>query len=337
MSRADIGIDLGTSNVIVYIGDKGIVLDEPSVIAVDARTNNIISVGKDARKMLGKTPKNIKVIRPIRKGIIADYAMAETMLKYFINKVIEKKGIGIFLMPRIMVCVPSGLTAIEKKAVEEATRQAGAREVYIIEEPIAAAVGAGIDISEATGSMIIDIGGGTTDIAVISLGGTVISESIKVAGDKFDEDILKYIKAKYNLVIGDRTAEKVKLEIANVYEDEEKSIIIRGVDIITRLPKAIKINCYETKEALEESVNQIIELSNRVLGKTPPELIADIAEKGIIMTGGGCLLKGLAKRIEDKLGIEVKIADNPTICVAKGTGETLNSLDILENATGKIR
>ncbi|MDK2564409.1 rod shape-determining protein MreB [Romboutsia sedimentorum] len=331
MSRADIGIDLGTANVLVYVSGRGIVLEEPSVLAIEKRTNTVLAVGEEARRMIGRTPGNIVAIRPLRDGVISDYNVTEKMLNYFINKVVDKKGFGRFFMPRIMVCVPTGITEVEKRAVEEATRQAGAREVYIIEEPIAAAIGAGVDISKANGSMVIDIGGGTSDIAVISLGGAVVSESIKVGGDRFDEAIVRYIRKQHNLLIGDRSAEKIKIEIGTAYKREEEiSMKISGRNLVGGLPQSIIINSSEMLQALDECAEQIVVTTLSVLEKTPPELAADISDSGIIMTGGGSLLYGLDKRIEERTGIKVMVADEPLSCVAKGTGKALGSLDLLE-------
>ncbi len=331
MSRADIGIDLGTANVLVYVSGKGIVLEEPSVLAIEKRTNTVLAVGEEARRMIGRTPGNIVAIRPLRDGVISDYNVTEKMLNYFINKVVDKKGFGRFFMPRIMVCVPTGITEVEKRAVEEATRQAGAREVYIIEEPIAAAIGAGVDISKANGSMVIDIGGGTSDIAVISLGGAVVSESIKIGGDRFDEAIVRYIRKQHNLLIGERSAEKIKIEIGTAYKREEEiSMKISGRNLVGGLPQSIIINSSEMLQALDECAEQIVITTLSVLEKTPPELAADISDSGIIMTGGGSLLYGLDKRIEERTGIKVIVADEPLSCVAKGTGKALGSLDLLE-------
>jgi rod shape-determining protein MreB len=328
---ADIGIDLGTANVLVYVNGKGIVLEEPSVVAIEKRSNTVLAVGEEARRMIGRTPGNIVAIRPLRDGVISDYDVTEKMLTHYINKVVDKKGFARFFMPRIMVCVPTGVTEVEKRAVEEATRQAGAREVYIIEEPIAAAIGAGIDISKPDGNMVIDIGGGTADIAVISLGGAVVSESIKVGGDKFDEAIVKYMKKQHNLLIGERTAEQIKINIGTAHtREDELTMDVRGRNLVTGLPENITINSSEMLEALKECVDQIVSLAHVVLEKTPPELAADISDSGIIMTGGGSLLYGLDKRIEERTGISVRIAEDPLSCVAKGTGESLGALNLLE-------
>lgn len=331
MAGADIGIDLGTANVLVYVDGKGIVLEEPSVVAIEKNTNTVLAVGNEARKMIGRTPANIVAIRPLKDGVISDYEATEKMLKYFTEKIVEKKGFRRLVMPRIMVCVPTGVTEVEKRAVEEATREAGAREVYIIEEPIAAAIGAGMDISLPNGNMVIDIGGGTTDIAVISLGGAVVSDSIKIGGDKFDTAIVAYIKKKHNLLIGERSAEKLKMEIGTAMKDSEERLMkISGRNIIKGLPETIEVSSVEIAEALEECIKQILATTRVVLEKTPPELAADISTSGIVMTGGGALLKSLDKRIEEATGIKVIVADEPLSCVARGTGSSLSTLDLLE-------
>lgn len=314
----DIGIDLGTASVLVYIKGQGIVLQEPSVVAIDKNTNTILAVGEEARKMLGRTPGNIVAIRPLREGVISDYDITEKMIKYFIQKTCGKRVVK----PRIAVCVPSNVTEVERRAVEDATRQAGARQVYIIEEPIAAAIGAGIDISRACGSMVVDIGGGTTDVAVISLGGTVISTSIKIAGDNFDEAIVRYMRKKHNVLIGERTAEELKINVGTAYENTPTSSIeVRGRNLITGLPKTISVSSDEMFEALQESVLSIVDAVHSVLEQTPPELAADIAERGIVMTGGGSLLYGLDKLIAEKTGINTVIAEDAVSCVAIGTGK----------------
>jgi len=315
----NIGIDLGTASVIVYVKNKGIILREPSVVAIDKDTNTILAVGEEARLMLGRTPGNIIAIRPLRKGVISNYDITEKMLKYFIEKSIGRRT---FIRPKISVCVPSSATEVEKRAVEDATHQAGARRVFIIEEPIAAAIGAGIDISRACGSMVIDIGGGTTDIAVISLGGVVTSSSIKVAGDDFDEAIIKYMRKKHNLLIGERTAEELKINIGTAYERTlPVTMEIRGRNLITGLPKNIVVSSIEMHEALMEPVLSIIEALHSVLEQTPPELAADISDRGIVMTGGGSLLYGLDKLIKEKTGINAIIAEDAISCVAIGTGK----------------
>lgn len=314
----DIGIDLGTASVLVYIKGQGIVLQEPSVVAIDKNTNSILAVGEEARKMLGRTPGNIVAIRPLREGVISDYDVTEKMLKYFIQKTCGKRVIK----PRIAVCVPSKVTEVERRAVEDATRQAGARQVYIIEEPIAAAIGAGIDIARACGSMVVDIGGGTSDVAVISLGGTVVSSSIKVAGDNFDEAIVRYMRKKHNILIGERTAEDLKINVGTAYpRTQPVSIDVRGRNLITGLPKTISVTSEEMYEALQESVFTIVDVVHSVLEQTPPELASDIAERGIVMTGGGSLLYGLDKLICEKTGINTIIAEDSVSCVAVGTGK----------------
>ena len=323
----DIGIDLGTATVIAYAKGKGIVLREPSVVAVDNNTGEVLAVGKEARRMLGRTPGNIVATRPLRDGVISNYTVTEKMLKYFINRVC---GNFIFA-PRIMICIPSQVTEVEKKAVIDAASQAGARKVYLIEEPIAAAIGAGIDISKPCGNMVIDIGGGTTDIAVISLGGSVVSTSIKVAGDKFDEAIVTYIKKKYNTIIGERTAEDLKINIGCVYPKiQDMEMDIRGRDLATGLPKTITVRSSEMLEALIEPAMQVVDAVHSVLEKTPPELAADISDRGVYMTGGGCLIDGLDKLLQEQLGLNVMIAQDAVSCVALGTGKALDNLDALD-------
>ena len=323
----DIGIDLGTATVIAYVKGKGIVLREPSVVAVDNNTGNVLAVGKEARKMLGRTPGNIVATRPLREGVISNYTVTEKMLKYFINRVCGK----FVFAPRIMICIPSQVTEVEKKAVIDAASQAGARRVYLIEEPIAAAIGAGIDISKPCGNMVVDIGGGTTDIAVISLGGSVVSESLKVAGDKFDEAIVKYIKKRHNVMIGERTAEELKINIGCVYPKiQDMDMDIRGRDLITGLPKTITVHSSEMLEALIEPAMMIVDSVHSVLEKTPPELAADLVEKGIVLSGGGALIKNLDKLLSKATNMPVYVADDPLECVVKGTGKTLEDLEKLK-------
>ena len=323
----DIGIDLGTATVIAYAKGKGIVLREPSVVAVDNNTGEVLAVGKEARRMLGRTPGNIGATRPLRDGVISNYTVTEKMLKYFINRVCGK----FIFAPRIMICIPSQVTEVEKKAVIDAASQAGARKVYLIEEPIAAAIGAGIDISKPCGNMVVDIGGGTTDIAVISLGGSVVSTSIKVAGDKFDEAIVRYIKKKYNTIIGERTAEDLKINIGCVYPKiQDMEMDIRGRDLATGLPKTITVRSSEMLEALIEPAMQVVDAVHSVLEKTPPELAADISDRGVYMTGGGCLIDGLDKLLQERLGLNVMIAQDAVSCVALGTGKALDNLDALD-------
>ena len=323
----DIGIDLGTATVIAYAKGKGIVLREPSVVAVDNNTGEVLAVGKEARRMLGRTPGNIVATRPLRDGVISNYTVTEKMLKYFINRVCGK----FIFAPRIMICIPSQVTEVEKKAVIDAASLAGARKVYLIEEPIAAAIGAGIDISKPCGNMVVDIGGGTTDIAVISLGGSVVSTSIKVAGDKFDEAIVRYIKKKYNTIIGERTAEDLKINIGCVYPKiQDMEMDIRGRDLATGLPKTITVRSSEMLEALIEPAMQVVDAVHSVLEKTPPELAADISDRGVYMTGGGCLIDGLDKLLQEQLGLNVMIAQDAVSCVALGTGKALDNLDALD-------
>ena len=324
MAGTDVGIDLGTASILVYIKGKGVVLKEPSVVAFDRDTSKIKAIGEEARLMLGRTPGNIVAFRPLRQGVISDYTVTEKMLKFFIEKAIGKKT---FRKPKIAVCVPSGVTEVEKKAVEDATYQAGAREVYIIEEPIAAAIGAGIDISRPCGNMIVDIGGGTTDIAVISLNGTVVSTSVKIAGDDFDEAIVRYMRKKHNLLIGERTAEDIKIKVGSCFPRAEvDSIDVRGRNLVTGLPKTVTVTSEETEEALRESTAQIVEAVHSVLERSPPELTADIADRGIVLTGGGALLRGLEELLESKTGINTMTAEDPMKCVAIGTGKYVEAL-----------
>lgn len=328
----DIGIDLGTASVIAYVKGKGIVLREPSVVAVDNNTGDVLAVGKEARRMLGRTPGNIVATRPLRDGVISNYTVTEKMLKYFINRVCGR----FIFAPRIMICIPSQVTEVEKKAVIDAASQAGARKVYLIEEPIAAAIGAGLDITKPCGNMVVDIGGGTTDIAVISLGGSVVSTSLKVAGDKFDEAIVKYIKKKYNIIIGERTAEDLKINIGCVYPKiQDMEMDIRGRDLATGLPKTITVYSSEILEALTEPAMLVVDAVHSVLEKTPPELSADICDRGIYMTGGGCLVDGLDKLLSEKTGINVMIAQDAVSCVALGTGKALDNLDVLDGKKRK--
>ena len=332
----DIGIDLGTASVLVYVKGKGIVLQEPSVVAIDTSTNKVLAVGEEAQKMLGRTPGNIVAIRPLKDGVISDYDVTEKMLKHFIEKVTGGVGLFRFFKPQIIVCVPSGVTEVEKRAVIDATMEAGARDVFLIEEPIAAAIGAGIEISQPNGSMVVDIGGGTSDVAVISLGGIVVSTSIKIAGDKFDEAIVKYMRKKHSILIGERTAEEIKINIGSAFpRDTEVTMDVRGRNLVSGLPETIKVSSEETLEALRESVAQIADAVHYVLEKTPPELSADISDKGILMTGGGSLLWGLDKLIAKRTGISVYIADDAISCVAKGTGEALNSIKVLQRSNKK--
>lgn len=324
MQFTDIGIDLGTASILVYIRGKGVVLKEPSVVAFDRDTNKIKAIGENARLMLGRTPGNIIAVRPLRQGVISDYTVTEKMMKYFIQKALGKR---LFRKPRIAVCVPSGVTEVEKKAVEDAIYQAGAREVSIIEEPIAAAIGAGIDISKPCGNMIVDIGGGTSDIAVISLGGTVVSASIKIAGDDFDEAIVRFLRKRHNLLVGERSAEDLKIKIGCVFRSKEEEFMdIRGRDLVTGLPMTVSVSSYELEEALRDTVEQIVDTIHSVLEKTPPELAADIADRGIVLTGGGCLVSGLEELIHERTGIDTMTAEDPLTAVAIGTGKFVEFL-----------
>ena len=321
----DIGIDLGTANIIVYIRGRGIVLNEPSMVAVDIKTKNILAVGSEARRMMGRTPGSIEAVRPLRSGVISDYEMTQELLKYFVKK--ASKKLSMMRKPRVSICVPAGVTSVERRAVEDAARSVGAREVHIIEETIAAAMGAGLDISKPRGSMIVDIGGGTTDVAVISLGGCVIADSIKVAGDEFDEAIIRYVRKKHNLIIGERTAEDLKIQIGTAYPRAgDVYMDIKGRSVVTGLPEMVTITSEEMREALREPVTSIVELINSVFEKTPPELASDIAERGVVMTGGSSMLHGLDKLITQKTGIQAAVAENAINCVAVGTGKFIEYL-----------
>lgn len=321
----DMGIDLGTATVLVYIKGKGVILNEPSVVAIDKNKNKVLAVGEEARQMIGRTPGNIVAIRPMRDGVISNYDITEKMLNYFISKACGKKKMS---APRVVICIPCEATEVEKRAVIDAAKNAGAKKVFLIEEPLAAAIGADLDITKASGSMVIDIGGGTTDIAVISLGGIVVRSSIKMAGDKFDEAIIKYIRKKHKLMIGERTAEDLKINVGSAFENKEPiSMEIRGRDLVTGLPKNLTVTSDEMREALQETVNAIADLAHSVLERTPPELSADIADKGIVMTGGGALLNGLSELIENVTKVPVHIAENSVSCVAEGTGKVLDYLD----------
>ncbi len=324
MQFTDIGIDLGTASILVYIRGKGVVLKEPSVVAYDRDTDEIKAIGEDARLMLGRTPGNIIAVRPLRQGVISDYKVTERMMKHFINKAIGRRS---WRKPLIAVCVPSGVTEVERKAVEDATLQAGARDVRIIEEPIAAAIGAGIDITKPCGNMVVDIGGGTSDVAVISLGGTVVSDSIKIAGDDFDDAIVRYMRKKHNLLIGERRAEDIKIKIGSAYPKAEIDYMdVSGRNLVTGLPKTVKVSSEETEEALRDSTAQIIEAIHSVLERTPPELAADIADRGIVLTGGGALLRGLEDLITSRTGINTVTAEDPMTAVAVGTGRYVEFL-----------
>lgn len=328
MFSKDIGIDLGTANVLISIKGQGIVLDEPSVVAVDNETKQVLAIGKDAKEMLGRTPDKVKAIRPLRDGVIADFEITEIMLNYFIKKI---KGKSLFSRPNILICCPTNITQVEKNALKEAAERVGARRVFIEREPKVAAIGAGLDISKPSGNMVIDIGGGTSDIAVLSLNDIVTSSSIKIAGDTFDNDIILYIKNKYKLLIGERTAEEIKIKIGTVCPDlKNEQLEIKGRDLVTGLPNVITINSLEIHEALIESINKIVSQIKNVLEDTPPELSADIMDKGIILTGGGSMITGLDNLLSDELKVPVFLADSPLTCVVEGTSILLENISLLE-------
>lgn len=328
MISKDIGIDLGTANVLIYIKGKGIVLDEPSIVALEADTKRVIAVGKEANEMLGRTPGKVKAIRPMKDGVIADFEITEIMLNAFIKKIKAKK---LFSRPRVLICCPTNITPVERNAIKEAAERTGARRVYIEEEPKVAAIGAGMDISKPNANMVIDIGGGTTDIAILSLNDIVVSQSVRVAGNELDQDIIRYIKSKYHLLIGDLTAEDIKINFANVNNpDKKEKMDIKGRNLLTGLPDTISINQAEIKEALIDSVNKIIKSATSVLEDCPPELSGDILDKGIILTGGGALLNGLSDLLEENLKVPILIAESPLTCVVEGTGVLLEDIKALE-------
>lgn len=324
----DMGIDLGTANTLVYVKGKGIVLNEPSVVAINTNSKAVLAVGNEAKQMIGRTPGSIVAIRPLKDGVIADFDVTERMLRMFIEKVCPK---GAFTSPRVMVCFPSGITAVEKRAIEEATKQAGARDVKLLEEPMAAAIGAGLATDEPRGSMVVDIGGGTTEVAIISLGGIVTAKSLRIAGDDLDKAIINYIKRAYNLMIGERTAETIKITLGSAYKISEvdEKMEIRGRDLLTGLPKVVEIGETEIREALSEPVSSIVDAIKTTLEKTPPELAADIMDRGIMLTGGGALLRGIDKLINEETNMPVNIAENPLDCVALGAGKALAHFDKL--------
>ncbi len=328
MFTKDIGIDLGTANVLIYVKGEGIVLNEPSIVAIDTENKKVIAVGKEASEMFGRTPERVKAIKPMKDGVIADFEVTEIMLNTFIKNI---KARTLFARPRILICCPTNITEVEKNAIKEAAERTGARKVYLEEEPKVAAIGAGMDISKPTANMVIDIGGGTTDIAILSMNDMVTSESLRIAGNVFDNDIIKYIKDKYKLLIGEKTAEDIKINFASVYKPSKKETLeVRGRNLLTGLPHTITINEEETKEALEDSINKIIKSATNVLEQTPPELAGDIVDRGIVLTGGGALLNGLPELLSDELNVPVLIADSPLTCVAEGTGELLNNIKLLE-------
>ena len=328
MWAKDIGIDLGTANVLIYIKGQGIVLNEPSIVAIDTDSKSVIAVGTEANEMLGRTPGKVKAIKPMKDGVIADFEITEIMLNSFIKKIKAKK---LFSRPRILICCPTNITPVEKNAIKEAAERTGARKVYIEEEPKVAAIGAGMDISKPTANMVIDIGGGTTDIAILSLNDIVSSASVRIAGNVFDQDIIKYIREKYKILIDGRTAEDIGINFANIFDPNKKEKVeVRGRNLITGLPQEIEINQEETKEALSESLEKIIKATTNVLEQTPPELAGDIVEKGIVLTGGGAMLKGLPELLEKELKVPILIAESPLTCVAEGTGTLLDNISLLE-------
>ncbi len=325
----DIGIDLGTATVLIFVRDRGVILREPSVVALDQNTRKVLAVGEEAKRMLGRTPGNVVAVRPLRDGVIADYSITEVMLHYFLKKV--NTGVNRLFRNRVMICVPSGATDVERRAVLEAAIEVGAKEAYLIEEPMAAGIGADLDVAEPRGNMVVDIGGGTTDIAVISLGGIVVSESLRVGGDRFDEAISRYVRKQYNLAIGEQTAEDLKIQIGTCFpRGEEKKLNIRGRDLVHGLPRQIDISSYSVAQAIEETVQQIVEGIRKVLELTPPELAADIIDRGIVLTGGGALLRGLPELVTEQTEITCYIAESPLECVALGTGKALSELDRLK-------
>jgi rod shape-determining protein MreB len=326
----DMAVDLGTANTLVYVRGRGIVLSEPSVVAIDQRTGEVHAVGVEAKRMLGRTPGTIQAIRPLKDGVIADFDVTEQMLRHFIQKVHQHR----FAHPRVVVCVPSGVTGVEKRAVEEATRNAGARDAYLIEEPMAAAIGAGLPVSEPTGNMIVDVGGGTTEVAVISLGGIVVSVSLRVGGDEMDEAIISHTKREYKLLIGNQTAEEIKLEVGSAFRmKDEVQAEVRGRDMLTGLPKTVIISSEEVRHALEEPVTQIVDAIKSTLDKTPPELAADIMDRGIVLAGGGALLNGLDERLRHETQMPVQLAESPLTCVAVGSGRSLELLEVMQRTS----
>ena len=324
----DMAVDLGTANTLVYVRGRGIVLNEPSVVAVNTTTSAILAVGSEAKRMIGRTPAHIRAIRPLKDGVIADFDITEKMLRYFIQKVHHRRWLA---KPRVVVCVPSGITSVEQRAVEEATISAGARSAYIIEEPMAAAIGAGLPIHEPTGNMVVDIGGGTTEVAIISLGGVVTSSSIRVGGDELDESIIQFVKKEYSLALGERTAEAIKLAVASAWPSPDDIIAeIKGRDLVSGLPKTIHITAEEVRRAVEEPVNAIVDAVKNTLDRCPAELAADIMDRGMVLTGGGALLKGLDERLKHETGMPIHVADNPLSCVAVGSGKCLEEFEVLK-------
>jgi rod shape-determining protein MreB len=333
----DIGIDLGTANTLVNVRNKGIVINEPSVVAIEKKTKKVLAIGLDAKEMVGRTPATIVAIRPLRDGVISDFDVTERMLHYFIKKVHDQALLPM-PRPRVVVGIPSGVTEVEKRAVHDATLSAGAREAYLIEEPMAAAIGAGLPITESLGSMVVDVGGGTTEVAVIALGGIVVSRSLRVAGDEMDEDIIQYARQKYNLLIGERMAERLKITIGSAYPlPQEQTMTLKGRNLITGLPESIEVSSVEIREALANSVNTIIEMVRDALDDTPPELVADLMEQGIALAGGGALLQGLDERLSEETKMRVYVADDPMTCVARGAGKVLEDLDRLHKVLASLQ
>lgn len=331
----DMGIDLGTATTLVFVKGEGVVLCEPSVVAIERGTSHVLAVGEEAKRMLGRTPGNIVAIRPMKDGVIADFEITEAMLRYFIKKVHHRR---VLVRPRIVIAIPSGITEVEKRAVKDSAERAGAREVFLIEEPIAAAIGVGLPIQEPVGNMIIDIGGGTTEIAVISLAGTVFSKSIRIGGDEMNEAIIEYLKKTYNLMVGERTAEEIKIKIGSAYPmEEEMNIEVRGRDLVAGLPKTVTITSEEVRESLQEPLRAIVEVTKMSLERTPPELASDLIEHGIVMAGGGSLLRGIDKLISEETGLPVHIADDPVTAVVNGTGEVLSEIHYLKKVTVSVK
>ena len=326
----DIGIDLGTANTLVHVRDRGIVISEPSVVALEAKTRKVLAVGAEAKRMVGRTPASIIAVRPLRDGVISDFDVTQQMISYFVRKVHDR--IGMVPRPRILLGIPSGVTEVEKRAVRDAAMNAGARWARLIEEPMAAAIGAGLPVGEPTGSMIVDIGGGTTEVAVISLGGIVVSRSLRIGGDELDQDIISYARREYNLLLGERTAEDVKIAIGSAYpgEYDDQRVTLRGRDLLTGLPRGVEVNAEQIRDAIEGSVQQIVDTIKDTIEETPPELVADIMDQGIVLAGGGALLQGLDRRVQEATQMPVHVADDPLTCVARGTGKALEELDVME-------
>jgi rod shape-determining protein MreB len=330
MFSRDIGIDLGTANTLVHVKDRGIVISEPSVVAIDQKTRRVLAIGAEAKRMLGRTPASIIAVRPLRDGVISDFDVTEQMIKYFVHKVHDR--VGLIPRPRMLIGIPSGVTEVEKRAVRDAAINAGARWARLIEEPMAAAIGAGLPVGEPTGSLIVDIGGGTTEVAVISLGGIVVSRSIRIGGDELDQDIIAYGRREYNLLLGERTAEDVKIALGSAYpgDYDEQRVLLRGRDLLTGLPRAVEITAEQLREAIEPSVSQIVDAIKDTIEETPPELVADIMDQGIVLAGGGALLQGLDRRVSEATQMPVHVADDPLTCVVRGTGKALEDIDVME-------